>query len=113
MELINQRSLVQKNEHCLWTKIKAATSKSIRNHHFDVLKETRVKCDASYTGLGASMEQNHNGVCKSTESASCFLSGTEIKYSIDKQELLRLVWSLNHYNCLLVFKFKILIDTKH
>ena len=60
-------------------KIKAEIPKSLRNHHFHVLKETRVNCDASYTGLGASLEQNHNGVCKSTESASCFLSGTEIK----------------------------------
>ena len=38
------------------------TSKTAINHHFDVSKETRVKCDGSQTKRGASIEQNHNDV---------------------------------------------------
>ena len=32
------------------------------NKHFDINKETRVKCDASRKGLGAALEQKHNSI---------------------------------------------------
>ena len=43
-------------------KIKTQISKIIENKHFDVDKETRVKCDASKLGLGASLEQKTNKI---------------------------------------------------
>ena len=65
-------------------KVKTEVSKSVLDHHFDVLKETRVNCNDSLTGLGASIEQNHNGVWKTIAFASQFLNGAEIKYSTNE-----------------------------
>ena len=36
----------------------------IKNKHFDTTKQTRVKCDTSAKGLGASIEQKHSNTCK-------------------------------------------------
>ena len=38
-----------------FNKIKTQISKIFENKHFDVDKDTRVKCDASKLGLGASL----------------------------------------------------------
>ena len=40
--------------------IKNKIHQIIENKHFDTTKQTRVKCDASAKGLGASIEQKHN-----------------------------------------------------
>ena len=44
------------------TNIKQKIKQIIENKHFDTTKETRIKCDASNKGLGASIEQKHGNV---------------------------------------------------
>ena len=82
----------------VWTKEhqerfeKKEVTKAAIDHHFDVSIESRVKCDALHTGLEASIEQNHDGVCKTIAFASHFLNGAEMKHSANKLEQLELVW---------------------
>ena len=86
---------------------------TVKNHHFYVNLKTRVECDASQLGLGASVEQDHGRTWKTVAFASRFLNIAELKYSTNELELLGLVWALNHFmNYLLVKQFSILTDHK-
>ena len=67
-------------------KIKKEICNTVTNHHFDVNLNTRVKCDASLLGLGASVEQDH-GVAF----ASRFLNIAELKNGTNELEMLGLV----------------------
>ena len=83
------------------------------NHHFDVKLSTRVKCEASHLGLGASIAQDHRGNWKTVAFASRLLNIAELKYSTNELELLGLVWALDHFkNYLLGKQFSILTDHK-
>ena len=94
-------------------KIKKEICNTVTNHHFDVKLDTRVKCDASHLGLGASIEQDHRGNWKTVAFASRFLNIAELKYSTNELELLGLVWALDHFkNYLLGKQFSILTDHK-
>ena len=42
--------------------IKQRIKQIVENKHFDTTKETRIKCDASKKGLGASIEQKHGNI---------------------------------------------------
>ena len=61
---------MQKNKPFKWStvhveafeKIKKEICYTVTNDHFDVKLNTRVKCDASHLGLGASIEQDHRGI---------------------------------------------------
>ena len=115
------RELMQKNKPFKWStvhaeafeKIKKEICNPVTNHHFDVKLNTRVKFDASYLGLGASIEQDHRGNWKTVAFASRFLNIAELKYSTNELELLGLVWSLDHFkNYLLGKQFSILADHK-
>ena len=55
----------------------------LQNHHFDVRKETRVKCDAIKKSLGAALEQFQPDEWKPYSYASRFLNEAEPKYSIN------------------------------
>ena len=115
------RELMQKNKPFKWStvhteafeKIKNEICNTVTNHHFDVKLNTRVKCDASHLGLGASIEQDHWGNWKTVAFASRFLNIAELKYSTNELELLGLVWALDHFkNYLLGKQFSILTDHK-
>ena len=115
------RELMQKNKPFKWStvhteafeKIKKEICNTVTNHHFDVKLDTRVKCDASHLGLGASIEQDHRGNWKIVAFASRFLNIAELKYSTNELELLGLVWALDHFkNYLLGKQFSILTDHK-
>ena len=94
-------------------KIKKKICNTVTNHHFDVNLNTRVKCDASHLGLGASVEQDYRGTWKTVAFASRFLNISELKYSTNELELLGLVWALDHFkNYLLGKQFSILTDHK-
>ena len=69
----------------------------IENKHFDTKKPTRVRCDASRNGLGASLEQYLNNNWHPVAYASRFLNCNEQKYSTNELELLAVVWSLEHF----------------
>ena len=66
------RELMQKNKPFNWStvhaeafeKIKKEICSTVTNHNFDVNLNTRVKCDASHFGLGASVEQDHRSTWK-------------------------------------------------
>ena len=95
----------QKNKYLHWSgrknikngSKKTEVSKAAMNHHFDVTIESRVKCDALLTGLEASIEQKHDGVCKIIAFASHSLNGADMKHSANNLELLELVSSLDHF----------------
>ena len=77
--------------------IKSQIAKIVENKHFDVEKETRVKCDASKLGLGATLEQKTDNIWRTIAFASRFLNTIEQRYTTNELELLAVVWSLEHF----------------
>ena len=115
------REFMQKKKPFKWStvhveafeKTKKEICNTVTNHHFDVKLNTRVKCDASHLGLGASIKQDHRGIWKTAAFASRCLNVAELKYSTDELESLGLVWALDHFkNYLLGKQFSILTDHK-
>ena len=82
--------------------------------HYDQNRNTRVKCDASHSGLGAALEQVLEGdVLVSVAFASRFLNDQEKKYTTNELELLAIVCSCEHFrNYLLGNHFVVLTDHK-
>ena len=74
-------------------KIKKENCNTVTNHHFDVNPNTRVKCDASHLGLGASVPQNHGGICKTVAFASRILNLTTARTNLNCWA----VWALDHF----------------
>ena len=73
-----QKKLDWKDHHTTaFEQIKRQITKVRENKHFDLNKETRVKCDASRKGLGACLEQKHNSVWIPVAYASSFLNKLE------------------------------------
>ena len=64
------------------------------NIHYNPQLETRIKCDASRSGLGAALEQLTVDGWKPISFASRFLNSSEERYSINELELLGVVWSI-------------------
>ena len=83
-------------------------------YHYDQGRNSRVKCDASHSGLGAALEQEiKNDVWVPIAFASRFLNDQEKKYSTNELELLAIVWSCEHFrNYLLGSHFVVLMDHK-
>ena len=66
-------------------------------YHYDASLASRVKCDASHSGLGACLEQQvAPNVWAPISFASRFLNSAEIKYSTNELELLAIVWACEH-----------------
>ena len=85
-----------------------------QTNYYDPLKETRVKCDASHSGLGATLEQSINGDDWVTSAfASRYLNAQENKYSTNELELLAVVWSVDRFKHYLLGKeFTLATDHK-
>ena len=60
----------------------------------DYTKPFRLHTDASFTGLGAVLYQNHDGVDRVVAYASRSLSGPETRYDAHKLEFLALKWAI-------------------
>ena len=90
------------------------TAKITKMYHYDQSRNSRVKCDASHSGLGAALEQEiENDVWVPIAFASRFLNDQEKKYSTNELELLAIVWSCEHFrNYLLGNHFVVLTDHK-
>ena len=92
-------------------KIKAEISKITEKKHFDKQRKTRLKCDASHTGLGAVLEQQYPEGWFPIAYASRFLNEAEMKYSTNELELISVVWATNHFiYYLLGSKFELITD---
>ena len=92
-------------------KIKAEISKITEEKHFDRQRNTRLKCDASPTVLGAVLEQQYPEGWFPIVYANRFLNEAEIKYSTNELELLSVVWATNHFKYyLLGSKFELITD---
>ena len=72
-------------------------SKTTETKHFGKQKISRLKNDASHTGLGAVLEQQYTESWFPIAHASRFLNGAELKYSTNELELLSLVWATDHF----------------
>ena len=78
--------------------IKEAVAGITKVHYYDATRETRVKCDASHDGLGATLEQqNDEGLWVPISLASRYLNAQEKKYSTNELELLAVVWAVDRY----------------
>ena len=92
-------------------KIKAEISKITEKKHFDKQRNTRLKGDASHTGLGAVLEQQYPEGWFPIMYASRFLNEAEMKYGTKKLELLSIVWATHHFKYyLLGSKFELITD---
>ena len=74
--------------------------------------KTRIRCDASHNGLGASLEQLHGSDWKPVAFASRFLNDNELKYSTNELELLGVVWACEHFKHYL-FGSEFVVQTDH
>ena len=94
--------------------IKTAIANLTKIHYYDPKMATRVNCDVSHSGLGATLEQQTaEGDWVPIAFASRFLNIQEKKYSTNELKLLEVVWSVDrskHY--LLGKEFVIATDHK-
>ena len=93
--------------------IKNAVGNISKVHYSDTNRETRVKCDASHNGLGATSEQQTDEGSRIPISfASRYLNIQEKNYSANELELLAVVWAVDRCNHYLLSKLFI-IATDH
>ena len=94
--------------------IKKAVANIDKLNYYDPAKETRVKCDVSQSGLGASLEQQtENNDWVPISFASRYLNNQEKKYSSNELELLAVVWAVDRFKHYLLGKeFVIVTDHK-
>ena len=94
--------------------IKKAVANIAKLNYYDPAKETRVKCDASHSGLGASLEkQTENNDWVPISFASRYLNNQEKTYSTNVLELLAVVWAVDRFKHYLLGKeFVIVTDHK-
>ena len=113
------RQLLKKNNKWNWTPERSETFTQLKNkitemqclaHYSSILPNT-ITTDASTKGLGATFWQEHyNGKLKPIAFASRFLSVTE-KNAIIENELLAVVWDLEHFRLYIYGKpIKLLTD---
>ena len=103
------------DEHTvLFDAINEAVANITKVKHYDANRETRVKCDASHDGLGATLEQqNDEGLWVPISFASRYLNSQEKKFSTNELELLAVVWAVDRYKHYLLGKsFTIATDHK-
>ena len=99
------RPLLRKSTKYVWTDthtlhfnaIKTRIANHTENMHYNPQFETRIKCDASRSGLGAALEQLTVDGWKPISFASRFLNSSEECYSINELELLGVVWSIEYF----------------
>ena len=114
------RDLLQKDTKYVWTENHQSDFETIKNNiknltennHYDIKRNTRVKTDASRSGLGAVLEQETCNGWETISYASRFLNKADEKCSINELQLLGVVWALEHFkNYLLGHHF--IVQTDH
>ena len=88
-------------------------AKITQNYHYNPHLKTRLKCDASKSGLGACLEQETADGWVPIAFASRQLNSQEAKYSTSELELLAVVWSTYHFRYYLYGnRFDLITDHK-
>ena len=97
----------------IFEEIKNAVAKIAQIHYYDPKKDTRVKCDASHSGLGATLEQKtDDNEWVPIVFASRYLNTQEKKYSTNELELLAVVWAVDRFKHYLLGK-ECILATDH
>ena len=97
----------------VFKEIKKAVANIALLNYYDPSKQTRVKCDASHSGLGATLDQwSDRDEWVPIAFASRYLISQEIKYSTNELELLAVVWAVDRFKHYLLGK-KFVIATDH
>ena len=93
--------------------IKIAVANITKIHYYDPKMATRVKCDASHSGLGATLEQQKaEGEWVPIAFASRYLNIQEKKYLTNELELLAVVWAVDRFKHYLLGK-EFVVATDH
>ena len=91
--------------------IKNRIAHATENFYYILQLETRVKCDASRSGLVAALEKLTKDELKSITFTSRFLNSCKERYSVNELELLGLIWSVAYFkNYLYDKEFKVITD---
>ena len=106
------RPLLKKTSKFIWTEeyencfheIKNPIANATTNSHYNPQLETRKKCVASRSGLGAALEQLTVDGWKPIAFASRFLNSCEERYSVNELELLGVIWSIEYFRNYLIGK---------
>ena len=94
----------KENDKCEWDNQHSVAfediKKSVANiallNYYDPSKQTRVKCDASHSDLGATLDQwSNQNEWVPIAFASRYLNSQEKKYSTNELELLAVVWAVD------------------
>ena len=113
--------LMKKSSKFIWTaehencfnEIKNRIANATANSHYNPQLKTRVKCDASRSGLGAALEQLTVDGWKPIAFASRFLNFCQERYSVIGLELLGVVWSIEFFKKYLYGKtFTVITDRR-
>ena len=96
---------------CHFQHIKEKVAIATENTHFNYHLETRIICDASRARLGAALEQLSPTGWHTVAFSSQFLNSNEKRYSVNKLELVGMVWSVEYFKDYLFGKlFTIITD---
>ena len=88
----------QKHSKISKKRLQISLNSIFKLNYYDPAKETRVKCDASHSGLDASLEQQtENNDWVPISFASRYLNNQEKKYSTNELELLAVVWVVDRF----------------
>ena len=113
--LLEKKSVYQWNdEHTkAFEELKQQIVNITENNLFDIKRMSRLKTDASHSGLGATLEQWDGENWVTIAFASRFLNNHESKYSTNELELLGVVWATEHFkNYLYGAEFEIVTNHK-
>ena len=100
----------EEHENCFIEK-KNRMANATANSHYNPQLETRVKCDASRSGLGAALEHLTVDGRKPIAFTSRFLNFCEERYSVNELQLLGVVWSIEYFKNYLYGKnFTVITD---
>ena len=102
------------NQHSVaFEEIKKAVVNIALLNYYDPSKETRIKCDASHSGLGATLDQwSDQNEWVPIAFASRYLNSQEKKCSTNELELLAVVWAVDRFKHYLLGK-EFVIATDH
>lgn len=111
------RELTQQDTEWVWgpeqaaalQRLKTAVSSTPVLRYYNVKEEVTLQCDASQTGLGASLLQNGQPVAY----ASRALTDTETRYAQIEKELLAIVFACTHFESYVYGRDVVQVETDH